>query len=333
MARDYYRLSEIPEEYAPPAPEYNGVTSAPEYDDVSLGRSAQKASATAERKKLTAHELLKKMFLAPVLGVVTVLTVASSAFGTDLISEFFGDSFGSLGTGFPILPNLEPNGYVEFQDYGVLDEEFVRFEGYESEMEYLWAGKAYGDVDCAEMEGAVYDRENNVLTLSGFDGADRVLNVNLMGNGFTIRLEGENHLGGILMWGFYYGGSLTITGDGSLFVNESGERENGILFYAEFSESCLMIERDVGVVDVQGSYAAFMVCDSTHRRGLYLAAGLRLEGGTAGELKYDYEEEHWSEPGMESHPKGNNFTIFDGSEPSTHISVVNLNNPKSSDEG
>ncbi|MBR5767720.1 MAG: hypothetical protein IKX86_03475, partial [Clostridia bacterium] len=253
-------------------------------------------------------------------GAVAILTVFSASFGTDFFADIFGDTFGSLGGSFPILPNLEPNGYVEAWDYGVMDEEFVRFEGANT-FEYLWAGKAY-ETETAEIEGASYDREANVLTLTDFDGSDLVLNANLMGNGFTLRLEGENRLLGILVWGFYYGGSLTITGDGCLYVNSEGTREIGIQFNAEFSESCLMVDRNVAFVEVGGNEAAFMVYDSTHKRGLYVMSPLTLEGGTAGEIVYEKSEEwHYDEPGMEFMKNGHIYTVFDGENPSNHILI------------
>ena len=86
----------LPDQENSPAPEYFRIPE--EYDSVS-------SAPVKTEKKLSSHEMLKKMFLAPVLGIITVLTVASSAFGTDLISSYFGDILGALGIGFPILPN------------------------------------------------------------------------------------------------------------------------------------------------------------------------------------------------------------------------------------
>lgn len=68
------------------------------------------------------------------------------------------------------------------------------------------------------MPDAWYDISTNTLTLDNFTG--EVLEVNLMGNGFTINLIGENHLDELIMWGAGYGGSVTFTGTGSLTLNE-----------------------------------------------------------------------------------------------------------------
>ena len=57
--------------------------------------------------------------------------------------------------------------------------------------------------------GIRYDSSTNTLTLHNFTGP--LLDINLMGNGFTIKLEGENHLEMLRAWGFGYGGSVTFT--------------------------------------------------------------------------------------------------------------------------
>ncbi|MBR6426777.1 MAG: hypothetical protein IKS28_03015 [Clostridia bacterium] len=313
-------FSPPPREYAPPpdqessaAPEYSGLPE--EYFPVS-------SAPVKTEKKLSSHEMLKKMFLAPVLGIITVLTVASSAFGTDLISSYFGDILGALGIGFPNLPNLEPNGYVSFMDYGILNEEYVMFETGRSEPIYMWAGTAYGSRE-EIIEGASYDRENNVLTLTDFHGEDVILNVNLMGNGFTVCLNGENTLGEILVWGFYYGGSLKFIGNGSLTVNKNSDYEFGIYLQAEYSESCLMIDSEVEYVDVYGSRAAFYVGRSSHQRGLYLDSGLSLSGGKTDQTSPDdeFQEEHHHDEFGYSLPKAYDYSIFENGEMSKHITV------------
>jgi hypothetical protein len=329
MAREYYGISEMPEEYTLPASEFSGIKTSYEYDRTSMGGPPSATKPVSAEKKSKSHEMLKKMLLAPVLGVVTVLMVVSSAVGTDLIAEYFGDTLGSVGTVFPVLPNLEPNGYVSFMNYGILDEEYVLLQSRDYEYTYLWSGTARG-METAEVEGAVYDRDSNTLTLTDFDGSDVVLEINMMGNGFTLKLEGENRLQGILAWGFHYGGSIKVTGSGSLFVNENGEREVGIQFEAETSESCLMVDSGVAMLTSRGAYAAFMVSESTHSRGMYVASTLRLNGGQGGEFKSEpvsdeyYDEYYYEEFEHEhEHVPTHIFTVFgDDGEPSQFIYIA-----------
>ncbi len=182
-------------------------------------------------------------------------------------------------TSFVTLPNPDPNGYVD--DYGVTNEQYVRFSD-DSEDRYLVIGTALdgSEIDTSwypdEVEGAVYDEETNTLTLT--DCIAPILNVNLMGNGFTIRLVGDNRLDRIQIWGFQYGGSVTITGNGSLTVNRDETYPVGILLNAEYSETCLMIDSGV-IVDVYGSEAAVVVADSSEEKGIYYLSPLTLTGG------------------------------------------------------
>ncbi len=102
--------------------------------------------------------------------------------------------------------------------------------------------------------GASYDLATNTLTLENFTG--RQINVNMMGNGFKIKLVGDNYLEQILVWGFGYGGSVTFTGDGSLTLYNSGGK--ALVLEAEDSESCIMIDKGVSL-DIYGDYGAVWV--------------------------------------------------------------------------
>ena len=187
---------------------------------------------------------------------------------------------------FPELENLEPNGYVEFENVGVLNEEFIRLESADS-VRFIYAGQLYREsgTKTQSVRGVSYDEKTNTLTLDNFTG--EVLNVNMMGNGFKLRLVGENHLDHILVWGFHYGGSLTITGTGSLTVNENQTFPIGILLEAEESPSCLMIDADVEKIEVFGGkepvsddwqedVEAILVRGTTLEKSIYYLAPLKL---------------------------------------------------------
>ena len=98
------------------------------------------------------------------------------------------------------------------------------------------------------------------ITLHNFTGP--LLDINLMGNGFTIKLEGENHLEMLRVWGYSYGGSVTLTGNGSLTINADRTNPIGIELQAEISQSCLMIDKEV-TLDVYGTEMAICVIDTT----------------------------------------------------------------------
>ena len=160
-----------------------------------------------------------------------------------------------------------------------LGQAFLRFES-SGGTDWLYAGAAYGLYvgDYAEIEGVNYDPDSNVLTLQNLDAPTLVLNANMMGNGFTVNLVGENRLARVLVWGYYYGGSITFTGNGSLTLNEDGDYDYGILLRSEESESCIMASPGV-TLDVSGSTGAILVNASTAKKGLYYLSPLTLFGG------------------------------------------------------
>ncbi len=124
--------------------------------------------------------------------------------------------------------------------------------------------------------GIRYDSSTNTLTLHNFTGP--LLDINLMGNGFTIKLEGENHLEMLRVWGFGYGGSVTLTGNGSLTINADRTNPIGIVLQAEISQSCLMIDKEV-TLDVYGTEMAICVIDTTLEKAIYYKNELTLTGG------------------------------------------------------
>ena len=191
---------------------------------------------------------------------------------------------------FPWLTNRDPDfeGAHAWGDDG--SEEFVRFTRHENAKEYYlqmgqyWRVYNEGAYERDESQkgeeyagnDASYDPRTNVLTLRNFDG-DR-LEANLMGNGFTIELIGENHVGILQVWGAGYGGSVTFTGDGSLILNERGEYGGaGIILDCEGSESCLMIEPTV-TLEVHGG-TPILVRGTVMQEAVFMKNPMTMKGG------------------------------------------------------
>ena len=86
-------------------------------------------------------------------------------------------------------------------------------------------------------KGVSYNEKTNTLTLNNYTGKE--ISCNMMGDDFKIELKGENTLEMLYIWSDYYGGSLTITGDGVLNVKggtsdrESLYGSSGIKVFAE----------------------------------------------------------------------------------------------------
>ena len=101
-----------------------------------------------------------------------------------------------------------------------------------------------------------------------------------MGNGFTIRLVGENRIGQLIVWGYGYGGSLTVLGDGTLNVSD------GLLMFAEASQTCLMVGRGV-TLNLSGQ-VPLLIQDTSMEQALYLSPFQRMEGGEMVSFESEY---------------------------------------------
>lgn len=109
----------------------------------------------------------------------------------------------------------------------------------------------YGS-DADTVEGAVYDTATNTLTLTNYNHPELWLETNMMGDDFKLRLTGENHLASVSIWGAGWGGSLEITGDGSLTINENKTRKYAIYFGAEGTQGALKIGDNVTLTAYKG---------------------------------------------------------------------------------
>lgn len=198
---------------------------------------------------------------------------------------------------FPELINLTPNGSVP--GYGVLDEEYILVNGNIP----VVAGRAYNK-ETVQPDGVRYDAATNTLTLENFTG--KSLEANLMGNGLTVNLVGENHVGSVLVWGFMYGGSIKFTGDGALYVNEQSQNPWGITMNAEGSQTCIMVDRNV-TLEAYGYEGAVMVYDTTMEKAIYYLGPNVLTGGMRSMVYGEGEDYH-------------GYSIIDAyNRPATHV--------------
>ena len=207
---------------------------------------------------------------------------------------------GVFPSDFPDLSNLEPDweGLKSWGDYGP---ELYLYCTVDSEAHYLVSGEAIGQ-PLTSAPGISYDRDTNTLTLDHFNG--EIIEANLMGNGFTIRLIGENHVEKLLLWGAMYGGSVTFTGGGSLILNESRSweisyasgtsgqgmtNEMGLKIVAEGSESCVMIESGV-TLEIYGMQP-ICVEDTFLENGIYVAQDMTVSDVTVEKSDYIYVQQ------------------------------------------
>ena len=112
---------------------------------------------------------------------------------------------------------------------------------------YVSLAEVTGIPNFFKTERSTYDEQ---MQTNISDKLVEYLNANLMGNGFKLKLVGDNNLKGIVVWGFMYGGSLTVTGDGKLTLT-GVNGEPAIKLECENSPSCLMIDSNV-TIEIKG---------------------------------------------------------------------------------
>ena len=103
-----------------------------------------------------------------------------------------------------------------------------------------------GKVDT--VEGAVYDKSTNTITLTNYNHPEMTLATNEMGDDLKLHLVGDNHIAELVVWGFGWGGNLEIIGDGSLTINENKTSQTAaIRFMAEGTPGLLKVGSNASV--------------------------------------------------------------------------------------
>ena len=115
-------------------------------------------------------------------------------------------------------------------------------------------GSYFGDVlysnggEADTVEGAVYDKATNTITLTNYNHPEMTLATNEMGDDLKLHLVGDNHIAELVVWGFGWGGNLEITGDGSLTINENKTSQTAaIRFMAEGTQGLLKVGSNASV--------------------------------------------------------------------------------------
>ena len=264
----------IPVEYSAPVEytEVNEQADAKEYNEEIIGASLKK-TGNSDRKKC--HKFRLMSYLVAAGAAVIVITNASAITGTlkktpePVITGEWGYA-NDVYVSKPELPNLNPNGPVTVPEYGlfdtVLDEEYLVY-AQDGNNYVLWLGSRRNGTVSEGTENIYYDYDSNTLHLNNCSIDS--LEVNLMGNSFTVEVEGICHVGTILMWGFYYGGSITFTGEsGTLYINEDEKYDFGIQMMAEYSTSGIFVDKMNGLY-IYGAKQPVLIVDTEMEHAVY----------------------------------------------------------------
>lgn len=224
----------------------------------------------------------------------------TSSDGVDYIGECADDEF-------PVLPNMAVDSSMNEDFIIVVNDENP--DGIYIHLNDRLIG------DRGTVDNITYDENTNTLTLDNANA--NVIVANLMGNGFKMELIGESHIGMILVYGFYYGGSVTFTGDGTIYVNENYENDIGIVLEAEYSKSCIMVDKEV-TINAYGTSAAIMVYDTKADKGLYYLKPQKLDNG----MRLADHRRMYGVSGEESQGERDDWTIADADDNSSIITKL-----------
>ncbi|MBP5303369.1 MAG: hypothetical protein J6Z00_00525, partial [Clostridia bacterium] len=152
---------------------------------------------------------------------------------------------------------------------------YVSYFTYDSSTYYLYVREDYSSYLDAAPEGISYSKNTNTLTLKNAVYTDMYLKMYEMGSDFTINVIGDNHIGAIIVEGEGYTSSLTITGTGSLVINEEDIplfTPAPLVVESKYTASALTVSPTV-TLDVYPSYSSYpsiVVNETTSGNGLSL---------------------------------------------------------------
>lgn len=117
--------------------------------------------------------------------------------------------------------------------------------------------------DISTVEGISYDRASNTLTIENYNNTKNRIATNMMGDDFKIDIKGENHIGELTSYGDGWGGSITLTGNGTLYINENKSYETAIYMNAENTKSVLTVGPECNVYVYSGRNAIVSSSNTT----------------------------------------------------------------------
>lgn len=109
------------------------------------------------------------------------------------------------------------------------------------------------DGDITKTKGMSYDKAKNTLTLNNVKNPDLHIELCEMGDDFKIKVVGKNELQSINSEGGSHGGSIKITGTGTLTVNKNRKADNAIRVYGRVIKSNLKVDEGVVLNLYKGS--------------------------------------------------------------------------------
>jgi hypothetical protein len=160
--------------------------------------------------------------------------------------------------------------------------------------------------DIQTVEGISYELSSNTLTLNNVNLQNACLITNEMGDDFKVNLVGDNHLDAVIIWGDGYGGTLELTGNGSLTLNEELNEGSPVILYAESASAAFIVDSSVtlNIYKKNSDTPAIVVNDTRLAENAIV-----FKGKTQGDLGIDSGEVQLEKQMLERH--GGDVVTFD----------------------
>lgn len=209
------------------------------------------------------------------------------------------------------------NGPCEDEEWSYAYVQFYNSE--KDDMIYVYSFRTPQEGTATSVKGAVYDKGTNTLTLTNCNMPDYMLSTNMMGDNFKIKLVGSSHIGMLCAWGYGYGGSVEIIGDGKLYVNEKQKMSDAIVLQPEGTKSYFRISGNAEVyVSAGKTDGNIVIANYTTVTDCFVVNGLNgLKKQQATEMNYEEIQAvkiDTTEPGEECHvytngDEGKKYTV------------------------
>ena len=124
-------------------------------------------------------------------------------------------------------------------------------------------------------KGIKYNKKTNTLTITKYSNKKASVEANEMGDNFKIKVNGTCNIGQLSVLGYGYGGSLRLTGKGTLNINKNKLFEYAVFMNAEESASKLVIDKAVNLNAYahKGGFPAIELCRTTVSKN-----GIQIKG-------------------------------------------------------
>ena len=130
-------------------------------------------------------------------------------------------------------------------------------------------------------KGVKYNKKTNTLTITKYSNKKASVEANEMGDNFKVKVNGTCNIGQLSVWGYGYGGSLRITGKGTLNINKNKLFEYAVFMNAEESASKLVIDKTVNLNAYStkgGAPAVALYRTTVSKNGIQIKGKTRLKG-------------------------------------------------------